>query len=94
MSHLKLILLTFGKVGYKSDKQTNKYLYICAFFSNTGTNTVLLAERQRDKSANGFKDWDFMSVHTWGEDPAGVWTLKITDMVSIVWKSNEAATWV
>lgn len=24
-----------------------------------------------------------MSVHTWGEDPAGTWTLKITDTVSL-----------
>lgn len=43
---------------------------------------MLLAERERDTSANGFRNWDFMSVHTWGEDPAGTWTLKITDTVS------------
>uniref|UniRef100_A0A672YAN0 Neuroendocrine convertase 1 n=1 Tax=Sphaeramia orbicularis TaxID=375764 RepID=A0A672YAN0_9TELE len=47
--------------------------------SPAGTNTVLLAERERDTSSNGFRNWDFMSVHTWGEDPAGTWTLKITD---------------
>lgn len=48
-----------------------------------GTSTVLLAERERDTSPNGFKNWDFMSVHTWGENPIGTWTLRITDMVSI-----------
>lgn len=48
-----------------------------------GTSTVLLAERERDTSPNGFKNWDFMSVHTWGENPVGTWALKITDMVSI-----------
>ncbi|XP_061583813.1 neuroendocrine convertase 1 [Cololabis saira] len=47
--------------------------------SPAGTTTVLLAERERDTSSNGFRNWDFMSVHTWGEDPAGTWTLKITD---------------
>ncbi|XP_071774918.1 neuroendocrine convertase 1 [Centroberyx gerrardi] len=47
--------------------------------SPSGTSTVLLAERERDTSSNGFRNWDFMSVHTWGEDPAGTWTLKITD---------------
>uniref|UniRef100_A0A8D3DI34 Neuroendocrine convertase 1 n=1 Tax=Scophthalmus maximus TaxID=52904 RepID=A0A8D3DI34_SCOMX len=47
--------------------------------SPAGTSTVLLAERERDTSSNGFRNWDFMSVHTWGEDPAGTWTLKITD---------------
>ncbi|XP_047439598.1 neuroendocrine convertase 1 [Mugil cephalus] len=47
--------------------------------SPAGTSTVLLAERERDTSSNGFRNWDFMSVHTWGEDPTGTWTLKITD---------------
>lgn len=51
------------------------------FFMKIGTNTVLLAERERDTSPNGFKNWDFMSVHTWGENPVGTWTLRITDMV-------------
>ena len=49
----------------------------------TGTSTVLLAERERDTSPNGFKNWDFMSVHTWGENPIGTWTLRIADMVSM-----------
>ncbi|XP_034512424.1 neuroendocrine convertase 1 isoform X2 [Ailuropoda melanoleuca] len=48
--------------------------------SAAGTSTVLLAERERDTSPNGFKNWDFMSVHTWGENPIGTWTLRITDM--------------
>ncbi|KAG9487990.1 hypothetical protein GDO78_007669 [Eleutherodactylus coqui] len=47
--------------------------------SPSGTKTVLLTERERDLSTNGFKNWAFMSVHTWGEDPAGTWTVKITD---------------
>ncbi|XP_063820115.1 neuroendocrine convertase 1 [Pseudophryne corroboree] len=48
--------------------------------SPSGTKTVLLTERERDTSPNGFKNWAFMSVHTWGEDPAGVWTVKISDL--------------
>uniref|UniRef100_A0A8B9LMN8 Neuroendocrine convertase 1 n=1 Tax=Astyanax mexicanus TaxID=7994 RepID=A0A8B9LMN8_ASTMX len=51
--------------------------------SPSGTTTVLLAERERDTSSNGFRNWDFMSVHTWGENPTGTWTLKITDTVNI-----------
>lgn len=54
----------------------------CCSRTNTGTSTVLLAERERDKSPNGFKNWDFMSVHTWGENPVGTWVLRITDEVS------------
>uniref|UniRef100_A0A8C1LJJ6 Neuroendocrine convertase 1 n=1 Tax=Cyprinus carpio TaxID=7962 RepID=A0A8C1LJJ6_CYPCA len=49
--------------------------------SPSGTTTVLLAERERDTSSNGFRNWAFMSVHTWGENPTGTWTLKITDTV-------------
>lgn len=50
-------------------------------FVPLGTTTVLLAERERDTSSNGFRNWAFMSVHTWGENPTGTWTLKITDTV-------------
>jgi hypothetical protein len=25
--------------------------------------------------ASGFEDWPFLSVHFWGEDPTGEWTL-------------------
>lgn len=57
-----------------------------------GTSTVLLAERERDTSPNGFKNWDFMSVHTWGENPVGTWTLKITDMVSINKKTKKPSS--
>lgn len=59
------------------------HLLTCVCCLKTGTNTILLAERERDTSPNGFKNWDFMSVHTWGENPVGTWTLQITDMVSM-----------
>ncbi|XP_032873196.1 neuroendocrine convertase 1 [Amblyraja radiata] len=55
--------------------------------SPAGTNTVLLAERERDSSPNGFKSWAFMSVHTWGEEPVGTWVLSITD-VSGRWENQ------
>lgn len=68
-----------------SDKQkcTHMNSHYCWSCTNTGTSTVLLAERERDKSPNGFKNWDFMSVHTWGENPRGTWVLRITDVVSM-----------
>jgi len=40
-----------------------------------------LTERPLDTSAVGFKAWTFMSVHTWGENPQGSWTLTISDQV-------------
>ncbi|XP_048877204.1 neuroendocrine convertase 1 isoform X1 [Brienomyrus brachyistius] len=61
--------------------------------SPSGTSTVLLAERERDTSSNGFKNWDFMSVHTWGEEPAGTWTLKITDMSGRMENKGQIISW-
>ncbi|XP_031133422.1 neuroendocrine convertase 1 [Sander lucioperca] len=61
--------------------------------SPAGTSTVLLAERERDTSSNGFRNWDFMSVHTWGEDPAGTWTLKITDTSGRMQNEGQILDW-
>lgn len=33
--------------------------------------------RSHDLSRSGFNQWPFMSVHTWGEAPHGVWLLEI-----------------
>uniref|UniRef100_A0A665T7K9 Neuroendocrine convertase 1 n=1 Tax=Echeneis naucrates TaxID=173247 RepID=A0A665T7K9_ECHNA len=61
--------------------------------SPAGTSTVLLAERERDTSSNGFRNWDFMSVHTWGEDPAGTWALKITDTSGRMENKGRILSW-
>ncbi|XP_012494301.1 PREDICTED: neuroendocrine convertase 1 isoform X2 [Propithecus coquereli] len=61
--------------------------------SAAGTSTVLLAERERDTSPNGFKNWDFMSVHTWGENPIGTWTLQITDMSGRMQNEGRIVNW-
>ncbi|XP_078071543.1 neuroendocrine convertase 1 [Mustelus asterias] len=61
--------------------------------SPAGTNTVLLAERERDSSPNGFKNWAFMSVHTWGEDPVGTWLLRITDVSGRMENRGEIIDW-
>ncbi|CAB1315427.1 unnamed protein product [Coregonus sp. 'balchen'] len=50
-------------------------------------------ERERDMSSNGFRNWDFMSVHTWGEDPTGTWTIKITDMSGRMENEGQILTW-
>lgn len=60
-------------------------IYDILLHVHSGTTTVLLAERERDTSSNGFRNWAFMSVHTWGENPTGTWTLKITDTVYSKW---------
>uniref|UniRef100_H0X116 Neuroendocrine convertase 1 n=1 Tax=Otolemur garnettii TaxID=30611 RepID=H0X116_OTOGA len=58
-----------------------------------GTSTVLLAERERDTSSNGFKNWDFMSVHTWGENPVGTWTLRISDISGRMQNEGRIVSW-
>nr|XP_024214340.1 furin-like protease 1 isoform X2 [Halyomorpha halys] len=45
--------------------------------SPAGTRTTLLARRPHDVSRSGFRSWPFMSVHTWGENPLGIWKLEI-----------------
>ncbi|ORZ03774.1 peptidase S8/S53 domain-containing protein [Syncephalastrum racemosum] len=37
------------------------------------------APRKFDTSTEGFKDWTFMSVKHWGENPVGNWTLRVVD---------------
>ena len=52
-----------------------------------GTTSVLLPFRSNDDDYDeGFPNWPFMSVHFWGENPNGIWTLNIT------YKGNSGAT--
>ena len=34
---------------------------------------------RREDNARDFKKWPFMSVHFWGENPAGRWRFQLTD---------------
>jgi proprotein convertase subtilisin/kexin type 1 len=52
---------------------------------NSGTETKLLTEREQDKSTDGFRNWPFMSVHNWEENPKGLWTIKIMDNVYFIY---------
>ena len=43
------------------------------------TKSILLPYRNYDFiNEEGYDNWPFMSVHFWGENPVGTWTLKIT----------------
>uniref|UniRef100_W5N9Q8 Proprotein convertase subtilisin/kexin type 6 n=1 Tax=Lepisosteus oculatus TaxID=7918 RepID=W5N9Q8_LEPOC len=52
--------------------------------SPAGTRSQLLAKRSRlfDNSNEGFRNWEFMTVHCWGEKAEGQWTLEILDSPS------------
>ena len=41
------------------------------------TSSILLPYRNADGLSASFTDWPLMSVHYWGEDPRGQWTLTI-----------------
>ena len=45
--------------------------------SPEGTTSILLPYRQRDTWPGDYTEWPFMSVHFWGEDPTGDWTLTV-----------------
>ena len=48
--------------------------------SPRGTRSSLLLPRPKDKLATSFEDWPFLSVHYWGEDPTGQWTLQVAQI--------------
>ena len=55
--------------------------------SPAGTKSTILSHRRLDDSTDGV-DFTFMTVHNWGENPSGVWTLSIEDPPS----SGDAAS--
>ena len=50
--------------------------------SPKGTKSDLLLPRMRDNIDDVFNNWPFLSVHFWNENPAGKWTLRITNTES------------
>jgi len=46
--------------------------------SPSGTRQILLARRRADTSSQGLNNWALMTVHCWGEDPRGNWTLTVS----------------
>ncbi|XP_011309647.1 neuroendocrine convertase 1 [Fopius arisanus] len=56
--------------------------------SPAGTRVKILTPRRLDDSTEGFKNWKFMSVGTWGEDPRGTWRLDIIDQVGPIWNNG------
>uniref|UniRef100_A0A4W3IY08 Proprotein convertase subtilisin/kexin type 5b n=1 Tax=Callorhinchus milii TaxID=7868 RepID=A0A4W3IY08_CALMI len=50
--------------------------------SPSGTKSELLSNRLFDHSMEGFKSWEFMTTHSWGEKAVGDWVLEIHDSPS------------
>ena len=49
-----------------------------SLMSPSGTRQILFARRHVDVSAQGLNGWILMTVHCWGEDPRGNWTLTVS----------------
>ncbi|XP_013409557.1 neuroendocrine convertase 1 [Lingula anatina] len=48
----------------------------------SGMTTKLLSTRKYDTSRDGLKNWSFLSVHNWGENPKGTWEVTIADQTT------------
>lgn len=45
---------------------------------------MILSRRQNDDdNRDGFSKWPFMTTHTWGEYPQGIWTLEVSKMLFV-----------
>lgn len=45
-------------------------------------NALWFSSRLFDHSMEGFKNWEFMTIHCWGEQAAGDWILEVYDTPS------------
>lgn len=72
IGYLEHVVVT---ISYKASFRGDVEFYLD---SPSGTQTKIFSSRYYD-SASSEITWDFMSVHTWGEDPEGEWTLTMSD---------------
>lgn len=59
-------------------KRGNRKDISISLLSPMGTTSTLLPHRKRDYHSDGFHEWPFMTVHSWGEDPRGEWKYTIS----------------
>lgn len=67
LEHVQLIVST------RSNQRGNLGMVI---ISPSGTISTVLTPRPRDIFGKSFINWPFMTVHFWGENPIGTWTLE------------------
>lgn len=71
IKYLEHVLIS---IDFKGSTRGMLEIYIT---SANGTRSRILRQRQNDISTSR-TTWTFMSVHTWGEDPNGIWSIEIT----------------
>lgn len=47
------------------------------YYINIFRSMILSRRSNDDDSRDGFTKWPFMTTHTWGEYPQGMWTLEV-----------------
>ncbi|XP_053210357.1 furin-like protease 1 isoform X2 [Panonychus citri] len=63
-----------SRINLSSTRRGDIHIYLT---SPAGTRSTLLEQRPMDNSHSGFQDWPFMTVHSWGENPNGIWKLEV-----------------
>lgn len=61
-------------VTLQSPRRGEVELYLT---SPAGTRSIMLGRRTLDVSSEGLNNWVFMTTHSWGEAPAGVWKFEV-----------------
>ncbi|KAH9497819.1 Neuroendocrine convertase 2 [Dermatophagoides farinae] len=62
-------------ITLNSTRRGDVLLYL---ISPMGTKSMILSRRPNDDDGHdGFVKWPFMTTHTWGENPRGVWRLEV-----------------
>ncbi|XP_060584050.1 proprotein convertase subtilisin/kexin type 6-like [Ruditapes philippinarum] len=72
ISYLEHVIVT---IRYRASRRGNVEFYLD---SPSGTRSKIFRSITNDSSSSSIT-WDFMSVHTWGENPEGNWTLTMSD---------------
>ncbi|XP_033124048.1 neuroendocrine convertase 1-like [Anneissia japonica] len=109
LNKLSMVINTDGCAGSESEVTVLEHVQVILTLNYTrrgnlkitltspeGTSTNLLEPRETDESREGFRNWAFMSVHTWGENPAangGQWELSIEDKGSSEDNSGALISW-
>lgn len=77
------------KITLNYHRRGNAVIHIT---SPSGTRSTVLPHRPNDMMKGGFRDWAFLSVHFWEENPEGRWKLEIDDYHSNSgWQSGPSA---
>ena len=86
-NHVKYLEHVHARITITHSKRGDLSIHLT---SPMGTRSNLLPERPRDYSREGFDHWDFMTTHSWGEDPTGMWILEIKNAKN----TQNSGTWL